>query len=156
MRRKGEMRMNTYQLRAPDGFQENVQMRGATSFRRDGKARLLVVDDEKNILEILTRLLSSFGYEVEGAGGGRHGLELFTEGDFDLVITDLNMPDMDGGRLARLIKDVSSETPVILITGDPDASDQLQANGGAVDALMYKPFSLPHVLSTIDRFLSES
>ncbi len=80
--------------------------------------RVLVIDDEKSILEMLQIGLARFGCSVETASGGYEGLRLFEKDLFDVVITDIHMPDMDGFNVARHIRNCKrSDTPIIGISG---------------------------------------
>jgi DNA-binding NtrC family response regulator len=79
--------------------------------------KILLVDDENIILETYSSLLSEKGFSVVTASSGREALETFSRGSFDLVITDLAMPDGDGFKLLEEIKERSPNTPVIVFTG---------------------------------------
>ena len=81
------------------------------------KKRILLVDDESIILETYSSLLSEKGFSVVTAASGREALETFSHDSFDLVITDLAMPDGDGFKLLEEIKERSPNTPVIVFTG---------------------------------------
>jgi len=85
-----------------------------------GKAiskRILVADDNKAIRNVVSKFLEFMGFEVALAGNGIEALAVFLESSFDLVLTDFQMPAMDGLSLAGHIKERSPSTPVILITG---------------------------------------
>ena len=79
--------------------------------------KILLVDDEPIILETYSALLSEKGFSVVTASSGREALETFSHNSFDLVITDLAMPDGDGFKLLEEIKEISPHTPVIVFTG---------------------------------------
>ena len=79
--------------------------------------RVLVVDDEASVREVLTEYLLSMGHTVKCASSGSEGLELFQAGEFDVVITDRAMPDMNGDQVAAAIKILAPSVPVILLTG---------------------------------------
>ena len=79
--------------------------------------KILLVDDESVILETYSCLLSEKGFLVVTARSGREALETFSGNSFDLVITDLAMPDGDGFKLLEEIKEISPHTPVIVFTG---------------------------------------
>jgi two-component system, autoinducer 1 sensor kinase/phosphatase LuxN len=76
-----------------------------------------VVDDNRAVHEVLPRMLSFLGYEVTLAGNGIEAGTLFLTGSYDLVITDLQMPLMNGWELSRLIKERSPNTPVMVVSG---------------------------------------
>lgn len=100
---------------------------------------ILAVDDDPNGRELLMSLLSSDGHTVETASNGREGLEKFHSGRFDVVITDKDMPEITGDKLAVVIKQFAPRKPVILLTAH---GDELQASGArpqGVDAILSKP-----------------
>lgn len=113
-----------------------------------GRERILLVDDEEDIRDIVSMLLTDIGYEVVSAGDGKKGLGLFLDSPFNLVITDLNMPEVDGLTLASSIKERSPGTPVILITGNRFEADE----EGPFDFVMHKPFSFADLQQTTRMF----
>lgn len=115
--------------------------------------RILVVDDKENIRGILAQMLSSMGYEVITASGGIEGLNLFLKSAFDLVLTDLEMPGMDGLTLALRIKDKSPHTPVVLITGSGNGAVMESLKESCVDSVMFKPFTLEDIQKTVQNIL---
>ena len=101
--------------------------------------RILIIDDNPNVRSILSRLLYAQGYDVEVAEDGKKGIKLFDEmGDFDLVISDIRMPNMDGNEVAKHIRNSDKiGTPLIAITGFPEESHMEM-----FDCILLKPFSL--------------
>ncbi len=112
--------------------------------------RILVIDDDLHIRSILSGLLDALGYEVEVAEDGEKGIKLFDEmGDFDLIISDIRMPNMDGNEVARYIRNSDkSGTPLIAITGFPE---ELQME--MFDAFLSKPFNLRDLSHIIRSFV---
>jgi CheY-like chemotaxis protein len=105
------------------------------------KLRVLVVDDESMVREVLTEYLSGDGHSVETAPDGRLGLKLFTEKKFDLVITDRAMPEMGGDQMSAEIKKIAKDVPLIMLTGFGElmkAKDEIPAG---VDYLLSKPLT---------------
>lgn len=102
----------------------------------------MVVDDNKTMRVSLLDALNRCGYEVSVGACGDEGWELFQQDSFDLVITDCQMPKIDGWQLAKLIKSRSPHTPIIMITGQErdDVRDKLKQ--GYIDHLIPKPFEL--------------
>ena len=111
--------------------------------------RVLVIEDEPHVRSIISELLDELGYDVEVAENGDKGIKLFNEmGDFDLVISDIRMPKMDGNEVARYIRNSDkSGTLLVAMTG---FSEELQPE--MFDALLLKPFSLSDFNHTIRTF----
>ena len=120
-----------------------------SSHKKKRCRRILVVDDEKNIQDILSGMLSTMGYEVVSAGSGHEGLNLFLKNSIELVLTDLNMPGMDGWTLASHIKRKSPNTPVVLITGSEKGAVDEKLKRSCVDSVMFKPFALEDLRKTV-------
>jgi CheY-like chemotaxis protein len=115
--------------------------------------KILVVDDEKNIRDCVSMVLSFMGFEVAAASSGNEGLNLFLKSSFDLVLTDLQMPDMDGWALAFNIKEESPDTPVVLMTGEERGSVLERLKGSCVDSVVFKPFLLEDIQKTVQNAL---
>ena len=115
--------------------------------------KLLLADDDPSIQELMSRILSFLGYEVSVASNGREAGTLFLTGCYDLVITDLHMPLMDGWQLSRLIKERSPTTPVIVITGGREDRHWEEMNMNWVDAIVMKPFKAKEIRRTIQSLL---
>ena len=116
--------------------------------------RILIVDDEKDILALLDRIISEeTDHELLTESSPFRALELFKERPFDLVITDLKMPKMDGIRLLEEIKKISPDVPVILLTAYATIETAVEAiRKGAYDYLT-KPFRRERILLTIDKVM---
>jgi CheY-like chemotaxis protein len=113
------------------------------------KRRILVVEDNKSVQHILSIILGSMGFEVALAKNGLEAFTLFVESSFDVVLTDLQMPIMDGSRLAHLIKEMSPATPVILLTGADMATVKEKAESGLLDSVMFKPFKIDDLQNAV-------
>ncbi len=111
-------------------------------------AKVLVIDDEKDILNILRTLLVKLDFEVKVANDGRKGIELFEDGhDFDLVITDIRMPRVDGNQVAKHIRGSGRpDTPIVAISGYGKEIDK-----GLFDFSITKPFSLETIIDVIKK-----
>jgi len=77
----------------------------------------LLVDDEPEVAEVIELMLIQLGYQVRALNDGRQALEAFSSASYDLVVTDLHMPGLDGHELARAVKERKPGTPVLMITG---------------------------------------
>ncbi len=106
------------------------------------KRRVLIVDDQPIITDLLVDILKRMGYSSEVAFRGKEGIKAFARDGFDLVITDLGMPDISGWEVSRAVKRQNPSVPVILITGwgvEPDPS-KIQDSG--IDFVINKPFQI--------------
>lgn len=101
--------------------------------------RILVVDDQPVLAEVLAESLARDWHAVEVAGNGRVALEKFESGEFDLVITDKAMPEMNGSQLAAAIKARSPETPIIMLTGFGEFDGHEGSESEFIDILIAKP-----------------
>lgn len=108
--------------------------------RDAGGFRILVVDDEEEILLSLEDLLAEEGYEVATAGSGREALSVLESAAFNLVITDLRMPPPDGLELLRTIKDRWAATEVILLTAFATRETAREAMKQGVREYVEKPY----------------
>jgi CheY-like chemotaxis protein len=118
------------------------------------RARILVVDDEPPIAQLLRDALSTQGHEVETALCGRDGVRMATSGAFDLVLTDLGMPDMSGWEVVRGIRPTHPDLPVVLVTGWGATISEAEIADAGVAALVHKPFEMKPLLDTISRLLA--
>jgi len=116
-------------------------------------AKILIIDDEEHLRDLLADLLASDGYEVKTAPDGREGLASFQEGIYDLVITDLGLPEMSGLEVAEEIKKIAPATPVILLTGFSLQPGDEQMKDAKVDLIITKPFHLAQVLDVVHKAL---
>lgn len=115
------------------------------------KARILVVDDERAIRDLLSEALQDAGYEVLSAGGGKEASAILREENFQIAICDIKMPGMDGLELLRHIRDVSPETAVILITAYASVETAVHAlRSGAFDYFL-KPLIFEEIIAKISR-----
>jgi CheY-like chemotaxis protein len=134
---------------------EMVMEKGAHPIPALGRKRqVLVVDDNEAVREVLSRTLSYWGCDVTPACDGLEAGTLFLTGDYDLVITDLQMPLMNGWELARLIKERSPTTPVVVVSGACDGAHWEKTNMRCVDAIILKPFKLKEIEGTVRRLLN--
>jgi CheY-like chemotaxis protein len=111
---------------------------------------ILVIDDEKGILQMIRQILTRFGHHVETAADGKEGIQKFDDGNFDIVITDLCMPGIDGnGVVAHIRKSNKQSIPVIAISGTPW---ELETQN--FDMVLPKPFPLKNLVDSIGSFVA--
>ena len=124
-----------------------------TNVGQGTRGRVLVVEDDKNVQNLLSRMLCSMGFEVALAANGLEALAAFLDRSFDLVLTDLQMPIMDGSSLAHFIKEMSPNTPIILLTGADKESVWKKAKSESIDSVLFKPFRITAFENTVQEAL---
>jgi excisionase family DNA binding protein len=122
---------------------------------RTDRHRVLVVDDEASIRELLSKTLALAEYDVDTAPDGTTALDrLRASADaYDLLIADLKMPGMDGLTLIRQVRRIKSELPIIIITGFSTESSAIEAVNLGVAGYLTKPFRVPQVLAAAAKAL---
>jgi two-component system, OmpR family, response regulator len=113
------------------------------------EARLVVVDDEPNIRELLSTSLRFAGFEVHAAADGSSALKLVREVEPDLVVLDVMLPDMDGFTVTRRMRATGQHTPVLFLTARDDTQDKVTGLTVGGDDYVTKPFSLEEVVARI-------
>jgi len=109
---------------------------------------VLVVDDNEFLRIVVSKMLSRLGYEVSSADSGESGLRIFLKNRFDIVLSDYEMPGMDGVAFACCIKKTAPRTQVVIMTG-AGTETVFSRNSAAVDEVISKPFSLAEIDQTI-------
>lgn len=113
--------------------------------------RVMVVDDEESIREVLSNYLESLGYEVQTASDGQDALSKFEPGAYDLIVSDLLMPVVDGLELLRKVREKDRDVIFLMITGYPSIETAVEAiKKGAYDYIT-KPFHMEDVRIRIER-----
>jgi CheY-like chemotaxis protein len=132
----------TFRIRLPKHAATSQVNKDAEAHAAD-PLRILVVDDQPVLCEILSTYLTNDSHLVETAADGAEALEKFSAGSFDLVITDHVMPGISGGELAAIIKERSPRTPVVLLTGFASTTGETdeRIENDAVDQVLGKPIS---------------
>jgi DNA-binding response OmpR family regulator len=121
----------------------------------DIRAHALLVDDEPGFIEILTKRLKRRGFKVTSVLSGTEALRSLRRQDYDVVVLDLKMEDMDGIEVLRILKTIAPEIPVIILTGH--GSEQAAVDGlalGAFDYLM-KPCDLEELTNIMKKAVLE-
>jgi len=140
--------MNTLEK---DPIQEQVDTMADTT-----KKRILCIEDEAEMIDLIRLILGRHGFDVKGAAGGREGLELVCKEKPDLVLLDLMMPDMDGWEVYQQMKadEATRNIPVIVVTAKAQSIDKvLGLHIAKVDDYIAKPFSPQELLASIDTVL---
>ena len=117
-------------------------------------AKILVIDDEQSIRDLLDRLLRRKGYDVIVAESGQKGLECFRRERPDVIVLDLKMPEMDGLTVLRQIRSLKRSQPVIVLTGSRTAEMEQQVRALGVTEIVGKEVSLGRLEDSLKRLLS--
>lgn len=128
--------------------------RGASA-PRTTRPRVLVVDDEAAIRDMLAKALGLADYDVETVADGRSAIERLRLASYDLLITDLRMPGIDGLTVIREARRLRVDLPVIIITGYSSESAAIEAIDLGVSGYLTKPFRVPKVLAVSAKALGE-
>jgi DNA-binding NtrC family response regulator len=120
-------------------------------------ARVLIVDDEEALLQLMERFVSSLGYEVEVSSSGRSAWNAVSANPhgYALVIVDLTMPDMPGDQLARQILQASDATRVLICSGYPINSDTFPPEQRARLGFLHKPFLPKMLLDSVEELMRD-
>lgn len=120
------------------------------------RARILVIDDDEAVRDVLTEILRTDDHQVVAAATGAEGMAAFRAGRFDLVFTDLGMPDMNGWEVATQIRAERPGTRVGIITGWDAGVDEEKMKALGVEVLIAKPFRFQQVLDAVAAAMSRS
>ena len=123
--------------------------------RQGNQPYLLVVDDDPKILALLERGLRFEGFEVHTADCGQASLEAWRQHDFDLVILDVMLPDMDGFQVCRALRTMT-DAPILMLTARDDVSDKVYGLDAGADDYLAKPFAFEELLARIRALLRRS
>ena len=120
--------------------------------------RILVIDDEELVAESLKKLLKKSGYEVEIVRSGKEAIEKIKESDYDLIVSDIRMPDINGVEVVKKIREYLKKegkpaVPEILITGYASKENLEEAQKLEVADYIYKPFNIREFLEVVKRNL---
>jgi excisionase family DNA binding protein len=121
----------------------------------NSRPRVLVVDDEASIRDLLSKTLALAEYDVDMAPDGRTALERLRIIPYDLLITDLKMPGVDGLTVIREARRLKADLPVIIITGFSNEASAIEAVNLGVSGYLTKPFRVPRVLAAASKALGE-
>lgn len=120
------------------------------------KKKALVIDDEQIVLDSVSTLLRDEGFEVDVSLDGREGLDWAIERKYDVVLTDIRMPDIGGMKVLRDVKRVNPALPVIMITGYASVESAVQAMKLGAAEYIEKPFEPEQLLEAVSRALGMS
>lgn len=119
-------------------------------------AHILITEDDISVREFVSRVLSMHGHTVVEAEDGLMAVDILANEEFDLVLSDIVMPAMDGISLALKIKADFPELPIILMTGYADEHRRAHNLSALIDGLMLKPFNMEQLLAKINNALEQA
>jgi len=117
------------------------------------KGRVLAVDDQRYFRELLEGMLVEEGFEVQTASGGREALRLLERSNFDIVLTDLVMPEMDGNELVHRVKQFDPDQDIVVVTGVVDVRTAVDSMKLGASEYLLKPFDRDTLASTLEGVL---
>lgn len=119
--------------------------------------RILLVDDEEDLLETGRMFLVEVGYEVDTAKDGLEAMEKVYENKYNLVLLDITIPEMDGYQVLRMVKNEPSckDIPVILVTARTLKADKFRGKETGADGYITKPYNPPELISVVKSFLKD-
>lgn len=138
-----------FPLRTAPALPAGERPRAAATVRR----RILFVDDQAAIRQMTEDLLGGSGHEVTSVESGAEALRLVAERDFDIVLTDLGMPEMNGWEVAAAVRRLRPAVPIVLVTGWGETVPAEEAARNGITRILSKPFSLEQILASIDMAL---
>lgn len=115
------------------------------------KLKVLAIDDQRMILDLLSSMFANLGHSTEVAETGLEGIAKFNQNDFDLVITDLGLLDISGFEVSQKIKEQNPEVPIVMITGWGANFDQEQLKKAGIDYILAKPFKLEQLTEVVEK-----
>jgi DNA-binding response OmpR family regulator len=113
------------------------------------KKKILLVDDDKEFVNLFTSIIESEGYIVEVAFSGQQALDKFKKSAFDLLILDIKLPDMNGDKVAKKVRDKDKNIVIIIITGFPELQESITTLDIGIHDILLKPISSSEILRSI-------
>ena len=115
------------------------------------KSKILLIDDDVNLCQVISYQLKKMGYDVDITNSGREGLEAYRQGNYDIVLTDIQMPDISGIQVLQEIRKQNKEVVIILITAYGSVENALEACRMGADDYITKPFGQEQLLFVIEK-----
>jgi CheY-like chemotaxis protein len=145
----------TFSIVLPGAGDGEVEQESSESriLARSGEGRILVVDDEEHIRDLVRDILSQAGFDVEVVAGGAEAIDSLRMAPFDLVVTDLGMPNVSGWEVSKAAKSMQADIRVLLLTGWGAALDSEEVARAGVDQTLAKPFKMVDLLHRAHQML---
>ncbi|CAH1852667.1 MULTISPECIES: response regulator transcription factor [Convivina] len=115
-------------------------------------SKVLIVEDEENLAKFVALELKHEGYDVQTVDNGRDGLEMATKNDFDVILLDLMLPELNGLEVARRLREVK-RTPIIMMTARDSVIDRVSGLDYGADDYVVKPFAIEELLARVRSLL---
>ena len=120
------------------------------------KNRILVVDDEEALRIVLSAELEGEGYQVSNAADGQEAINILKRQEFDLILLDIKMPNVDGFEVLKYVKERLPKTKVIMLTGFADLKNAIESKKLGAEDFISKPYDLVDLLTTVERVLTSA
>jgi CheY-like chemotaxis protein len=120
------------------------------------KNRILVVDDEEALRVVLSAELEGEGYQVTSASDGQEAINILTTKEFDLILLDIKMPNVDGFEVLKFVKERWPQTKVVMLTGFADLKNAIESKKLGAEDFVSKPYDLVDLLTTVERVLTSA
>jgi DNA-binding response OmpR family regulator len=117
---------------------------------------ILLAEDDENLGTLLNTFLKNKGYQVELARNGKSALEKFNDGNYDFLVLDVMMPEMDGFTVAQEVREVDKNVPILFLTAKSMKEDKLKGFSIGADDYLTKPFSMEELVARIEAVLKRS
>ena len=118
------------------------------------KNRIMVVDDEEALRTVLSSELEGEGYQVASAADGQEAINILQKQEFDLILLDIKMPNVDGFEVLKFVKDRHPKTKVVMLTGFADLKNAIESKKLGAEDFVSKPYDLVDLLTTVERVLT--
>ena len=116
-------------------------------------AKIIIIDDERGIRNTLREILADEGHEVDVAENGKQGLEMAQAKAYDLIFSDIKMPEMDGMEVLKKIREKGLSTPVLFLTAKTEVDDRIKGLDLGADDYLPKPFDMGELLARVRAML---
>ncbi len=136
---------STFAIRLPIPKELKEEVKREITPKKVETAQILLIDDEDELRKVLAEMLEVLGHKVTQASNGKEGLSIFKRKKFDMVFTDLGMPELSGWKVASRVKQIDSHMPVVMMTGWEDQSNKEMLSRSGVDIIVSKPFRIHQV-----------
>src|SRR4030042_1199811 len=145
-------RGTTFIIHLPTGYGEEapeVEKKVLEPLKGAPSARILVIDDEDSVRDILSRMLKTKGHQVVVACDGEEGIEKFKNEKFDLVFTDLGLPKISGWEVGKAIKELNPRVPIAMITGWGMELNREKMSESGIALVISKPFNFDQIIQLV-------